>query len=287
MNNILESDLRFKSIEKELLKQNQLKKIQQAENLDQFFTKKDLAIRYLNILKEYLIANNIQQNRWLEPSAGSGSFFNLLPKEDRLGIDISPKIPEVIDSDFLKYNLIEKDYITIGNPPFGKNSSLAIKFFNKCSLHSKVVAFIVPKTFKKHSVISKLDDNFHLELSEDVPDYGFELEGKSYNVPCVFQIWVKKDKKREKVIISRIHKDFIFCKKEEASFAIQRVGANAGRIKTDLKKIAIASHYFLKATDEVKKIFEQINWNNVKYNTAGNPSISKIELVNLYQEYKK
>ena len=37
-------------------------------------------------------------------------------------------------------------------PPFGKVSSLAIRFFNKCAQFSDVIAFIIPRTFNKVSV---------------------------------------------------------------------------------------------------------------------------------------
>ena len=80
--------------------------------------------------------------------------------------------------------------------------------------------------------------------------------------------------------------DFIFVDKSEADFAIQRVGVAAGKVKVDFEKYAVASHYFIKANEKVRKVFEKINWSSVKGNTAGNPSISKSELINLYNQNK-
>lgn len=257
-----------------------------AEQLDQFFTKDSLAQYLFTVLNRYLIKEDIISDLWLEPSAGSGAFFKLMPVNKRLGIDIFPKISEIISCDFLEYPLTETNYITLGNPPFGKNSSLAVKFFNKCAKHSQIVAFIVPKTFKKQSIISKLDSSFHLEYSEDLPEYSFELEGESYNVPCVFQIWRRKDIQRELIKSKTKHIDFIFCTKEKANFAIQRVGANAGRIKDEFSSVANQSHYFIAASNEVKARLKNIDWNTVKYNTAGNPSIAKVELIDLYIKEK-
>lgn len=258
-----------------------------AEQLDQFFTKESLAKSLFKVLQNYLLKEKIEINNWLEPSAGSGAFFKLMPLQGRLGIDIAPQIEGVIQSDFLDYQLPNKPYITLGNPPFGKNSSLAIKFFNKCATRSEVIAFVVPKTFNKQSTISKLDRNFHLDYSEELPDNSFELQGQPYHVPCVFQIWRKKNTLREKMVIIRKHEDFIFCDRENANFAIQRVGVNAGAVKKDLSTIASQSHYFIKANrEEVETLFSKIDWNCVKYNTAGNPSIAKGELIELYIKEK-
>jgi hypothetical protein len=132
-----------------------------SRQLDQFYTKKEVALKYYQITDSFLQKNHIEIDMWLEPSAGTGAFYNLLPI-NKIGIDLEPKIENVIEHDFLTYILEDKRYVTIGNPPFGKNSSLAIKFFNKCAEKSEVIAFILPKTFKKDSVINKLNKNFAL-----------------------------------------------------------------------------------------------------------------------------
>lgn len=256
-----------------------------SKELDQFYTKRSIAVNCYAQVLEFIKNNNIKETLWLEPSAGSGSFYSLLPS-NRLGIDLEPKIDGVICHDFLTYNLERNDYLTIGNPPFGKNSSLAVKFFNKCALHSNLIAFVLPKTFKKSSVLSKLDKNFHLSHEYDLPDFSFEFEGKEYNVPSVFQIWVKLSAPREKVKSILTHNDFSFTTKDLANFAIQRVGVAAGTVKDDFEKCAITSHYFIKSDDLVKNLFKRIDWASVKYNTAGNPSISKPELINLYNKEK-
>lgn len=158
--------------------------------LDQFYTNKDIALQCYELLKGLLKEHNIKPSIWLEPSAGAGAFFSII-EEEKLGIDIDPKIENVVKSDFLEYDLQNEEYITIGNPPFGKNASLAIKFFNKCALSSQVVAFIVPKTFKKGSVQNKLDKNMHLVFEWDVPVNSFNIKKEIVDVPCVFQVWIK------------------------------------------------------------------------------------------------
>jgi hypothetical protein len=257
-----------------MAKEPNIEATKSAQDLDQFFTKKNLAERLYKVVEDYLKNKGITPQRWLEPSAGGGAFFNLMPCDNRTGIDIVPQIAEVIQSDFLEYDLPYDNYITVGNPPFGKNSSLAIKFFNKCAEKSDIIAFIVPKTFKKQSAIAKLNNSFHLEYSE------------AYNVPCVFQIWEKNSIKRPSIKAIHKHIDFNFCNKDLAHFAIQRVGANAGAVKKNFLTVSPHSHYFINGPKEIMDIFTNIDWSSVKYNTAGNPSIAKGELINLYEKEK-
>lgn len=261
-----------------------------AQELDQFYTNNNVAIscyeKLLHILDKYDICS--KDKVWLEPSAGNGAFYNLLPI-NKLGIDIEPKIENVIEHDFLTYNLQHENYITIGNPPFGKNSSLAIKFFNKCAEVSDIIAFIVPKTFKKNSVKNKL--NLYMELIEEyeIEDFSFNIEDKIVNVPCVFQVWKKVSTPREKIKPLRTVEGIVFCSKEQADIAFQRVGVNAGTIKGKerFSHIAEASHIFIQLKDMSDvEILKNIDWSEIKYNTAGNPSISKSELIAKYIETK-
>lgn len=87
---------------------------------------------------------------FLEPSAGNGSFLNYL--NNYVALDIAPEDARIKKQDFLSYTPSITNFITIGNPPFGKRSKLAIEFFNKASEMSNVIAFIVPVSFMKWSV---------------------------------------------------------------------------------------------------------------------------------------
>ena len=118
-------------------------------DLDQFYTSENIAKDCYNKYKAYALNKEI--TLLFEPSAGSGSFFNLFPQNKRLGIDLEPKTNEIKKQDFFDFVPPKNKIIaTIGNPPFGKNASLAIKFFNKAAEFSKIIAFIVPKSFQKN-----------------------------------------------------------------------------------------------------------------------------------------
>ena len=67
------------------------------------------------------------------------------------------------------------------------------------------------------------------------------------------------------------------------------MGGRAGTIRTtDFLGYSPLSHYFIKAKDRrVLDAFMRIDFENVKNNTAGNPSISPGELLSLWVEQAK
>lgn len=258
------------------------------EKLDQFYTKPDIARQCVSFFEK---ATNIDLSKIqvdiIEPSAGSGNFLKFLPLST-LSYDKEPHHPFIIKQDYLTLDR-QDNAIVIGNPPFGKNSSLAIKFFNHSAKFASHIAFIVPKTFCKSSVQDRLNFQFHLLDSLDIDEDSFLFEEKSYRVPCIFQVWIKKETQRSSHKLPLHHDDFLFCSKEDADFSIQRVGVNAGKIKTDLNHLSSQSHLFIRAKErkDVLSIFKALDFSKVKYNTAGNPSISKREIVDLYTKKKR
>jgi predicted RNA methylase len=262
---------------------------------DQFYTQDVVAKECLDTLLNTI---SIKNPVWLEPSAGTGVFIIELKKKGYacLAFDIEPKHSVIIAKDFLeitqqyikrKLPLYKDNLITIGNPPFGKNSSLAIKFFNHAAKYSKFIGMILPATFEKESVKSRLNKNMHLLKSTKLNNDLFYFEGKLVAVPTVFQIWENKVILREDIKPKLTSKFFEFVSKQEANFAIQRVGVAAGKVKKECSNLALSSHYFIKADNNIYNLFNKIDWSSVKYNTAGNPSISKNELILLLEKYVK
>lgn len=260
--------------------------------LDQFYTSSHIAEYFYNILKNKINLN--EYTLFLEPSAGVGAFYDLMPNEKRIGIDISSPRTDFVSVDFLNYipDFLDERVIVVGNPPFGKNSNLAVKFFNKSAEFSEVISFILPKTFRKASIVNRLNLNFHLLYDEDCPKNSFVFDGYPYDVPCCFQIWIKQPTCRPKINIVKSHTDFkLVAKTEDPDFAVQRIGNNAGRFRTRdvMMDYSDQSHYFIKSlTDQniIENIFKTIDYTTVKYNTAGNPSVSPSELYQLYEQQK-
>ena len=111
-------------------------------SLDQFYTTAKCAKKYYDIF-----VSNINIDEYdiiLEPSAGTGSFYKLLPENKRIGIDLEPKYGGIEKKNFFDFVPIKnKSYIVIGNPPFGKISSIAVDFFNKSAEFADIIAFIL------------------------------------------------------------------------------------------------------------------------------------------------
>ena len=73
-----------------------------------------------------------------------------------------------------------------------------------------------------------------------------------------------------------------------ADIIFQRVGGNARGIKTINDHISAASHFYIRCIlPEAKIIIKTINWNYIKFNTAGNPSISRSDIIREYSNRKK
>jgi len=254
-------------------------------SLDKFYTKHDITnLCYKNIKKILKIKNN---ELVIEPSAGNGSFISIIKKITKKYIlyDINPENKEILKKDFLSVNLDEfKDYHIIGNPPFGRQSSLAIKFIKYCK-NAKSISFILPKSFKKDSLKKHFPLNFHLEFQIDLPKNSFLVNDEEYDVPCVFQIWKRKKTKRS-VPKKLVAKNFSFVKKsEDHDISFRRVGVYAGKIETETENKSTQSHYFVKFYNDVD--IEELK-NKIKFecnNTVGPKSISKQELIKEFNQY--
>lgn len=172
-----------------------------AKEKDQFFTSKDTARYCYDKVIEVLSSLNVNLENYLfiEPSAGDGSFYNLLPEDMRIGIDIEPRCEEVIEYDFLKWKPKTQPNICIGNPPFGLRGNLALKFINHAAEFSDFVCFILPQLFDsngKGSCKSRVK-GLNLIHSEIVDSDFYYPDGKEVKVNVVFQIWSKHHKTKE------------------------------------------------------------------------------------------
>lgn len=267
--------------------------------MDQFYTKTHVASYLLEKVKQ-----NVDIDAFdilFEPSAGKGSFFHLFDEEKRIGIDIDPKGDDIEKMNFFDYEPIpEKKYISIGNPPFGKNGKLCIKFFNHCSKFCDCIAFVVPRTFKRVSVQNKLNLHFHLIFDEDLPLVPCCFEPK-LSAKCCFQIWMRcsSDNQRHKIKYDSCHSDFTFLKygpKDErlqptpptgADFAMKAYGSHCGQIvSTNLQTLRPKSWHWIKANIDkeiLKSRFSELDYSMSK-DTVRQDSLGQQELVYLYKK---
>lgn len=236
----------------------------------------------------------------IEPSAGNGSFLTRIPTSKRLGIDISPEHEDIIKQDFLTYSPPSNigKILVVGNPPFGRVSSLAIKFFNHASKWADVIAFIIPRTFRRVSVHNKLNTNFHLVFDEEIP-----MEPCSFSPPmmvkCCFQIWEKQETKRTIIEFSTSHEDWEFLgfgpkdtkgqptPPKGADFAMRAYGGKCGEIvDTGLETLRPKSWHWIKTKINKNTLIERFTALDytLSLDTARQNSMGKGELVRLYSD---
>ena len=272
---------------------NKQRKGLKRNTIDKYYTKLSVVKQCINLIKKYInISNN---DLIIEPSAGNGSFIENIKKlsTNYKFYDLEPEHVEIEKQDFLKLDCREikqkyKNIHIIGNPPFGRQASLAIKFIKKCCLFSNSISFILPKSFKKDSMKKFFDRNYHLIHEIDLPENSFLVNINEHDVPCVFQIWQYKEEIRNE-IEKKIPLNFKFVKKEgNPDISFRRVGVNAGNITTEISDKSFQSHYFIKFTNN-KTIDENIrNLKSIQFNfnnTVGPRSISKPELINEFNKY--
>jgi hypothetical protein len=264
--------------------------------LDQFYTKPDIAKKCYDTLISIIDINNYDY--LLEPSAGKGSFFKLLNKDKRIGIDLEPKFEGIMKGDFFDFEFIKnKKYLVVGNPPFGKISSTAVKFFNKAAEFSDVIAFIIPRTFKRVSVQNKLNLNFHLMYNEDLPLKPCCFEPKM-DAKCSFQIWKRDSIPRNIIEYDKTHTDFSFVKlgeKDEdkqptpptdADFVVKAYGSNCGEIvDTNLSILRPKSWHWIKSNIDINLLKERITSldYSISKDTVRQDSMGQQELIFLYK----
>jgi hypothetical protein len=167
--------------------------------LDQFFTNPRVADYCYKSLISFLNKKKVNHDAYtfIEPSAGIGSFYELLPTDRRVGLDIMPMHEEVKKQDFLTWEPEKKSskkLIFIGNPPFGYRAWLALAFVNHAAKFADYVGFILPMAFQsegkgsaKHRV-----NGMRLVHSEIIPaDSFFNPDGTPFKVNALWQIWEK------------------------------------------------------------------------------------------------
>lgn len=257
---------------------------------DKFYTNDNAVKRCIEELKQFL---NPEDFLLIEPSAGAGAFIKPL-WPNIIGFDIAPDHPNVNKQDFLaltsadiyRINPNNKHIVFIGNPPFGRCASLAIKFFNKCASfdETEFIAFIVPPTFNKLSVQSKLDKFFSLAHTVQLDKNSFNLNGKPYDVPAIFQIWKRCNIARESIDNLDIIKNnvwFDIVKPNEADLAIRRAGGQAGKVLDglDYKR---CSTYFIRSKHPLLEQYlrkSEDYFRKMASNTVGARSISLVEII--------
>lgn len=285
-------------------------------NLDMFYTNPKVS-DYI-VEKVFSFFPSIKLNNFLEPSAGTGNFINSLIKNEVplnkiTAYDINPQSKyKIIKKNFLKVNLKNKNYITIGNPPFGKRGKLALEFLNKCLEYSYYVIFILPNAFKRYLVQKQVIPNCKLLYEEDLNPNSFIVKDSEYSVNCVFQIWCNeqncknfiktyltdKRKRQNYSLLQSIAKTWIYNntyqtrkyfdkEKYEWDFAVHRQGYYdySKKFYKSSELFINRQYFFIKILD--KKYENLINSIDFSYLSSKNTITPGFSTSDFFEELKK
>lgn len=274
---------------------------------DQYYTKQNTAKKCFTTFKEIMkdLEIDISKYNFIEPSAGCGNFFNLLPKNS-IGIDIEPKDKNILKQDYLSFipEYKDKKYIVIGNPPFGLRGHLALKFINHSNKFADVVAFILPQLFESDGKGSPMKRvcGYELAYTEKLPANSFIYpNGEEISIHTVFQIWTKINTHLIKKTDNKTCKDFIKI------YSLSDGGTPGSTRNKDMlykcdfylpsttfQKVKLFNNFeelphrrgygmvILKDKKEINKLLKETNWESVAFkstNSAINLRSSLIEKV--------
>lgn len=232
---------------------------QQKHLKDQYFTDPKIAKKLVELFDKKVGFDKFKII--VEPSAGNGSFLKNIygirkkrtqtphnPRNSRntqkiIGLDIKPLSKNIKKQNFLKWNFPHKNIprdkvLCIGNPPFGRQSSLAKHFIKKCAEFSDNVAFILPISFNTQAFKKSLPLGFHKQWSKKLSTNIFiDPQGNPFSQPLkTMFVYYKKDGKQSRCQSSPIPNDlWKFMKKTDASersqsdFRIIRASGTPGR----------------------------------------------------------
>ena len=162
---------------------------------DQFYTS-DETVKVCYDIFEKTLNINKSEYVFIEPSAGNGSFLNILP-ENTISMDIEPKNDKIKKCDYLSWFPEDdsKKYIVFGNPPFGLRGHLALKFINHSFAFADYVCFILPQLFESDGKGSprKRINGYNLIKSHKLNSNFYEPNKKKVKINTIFQIWSKNE----------------------------------------------------------------------------------------------
>ena len=248
--------------------------------LDKFYTPTETAKKCVDLMLN-VVTSRFFVTEYLEPSAGSGNFSNLI--KGCIAYDIKPTAENIIEADFLKLDLPYKEgRLIFGNPPFGDRNNLARSFYKKATELCDAIAFILP--------ISQLDNSdslYEFDLIKSV-DLGV-MEYSGMKIHCCFNIYTRpknglNSKPNLKIDWIKVYRDDQDGYENiNADLCIFRRGASAGKEKfadthTQTYKIVVDDKSKVKY---VKDRILNFDWSNFKKHQSA-PSLSKNDIYRLF-----
>jgi hypothetical protein len=116
------------------------------EDVDAYMTAPPIAEDLVVVMKAKIAEEEIPADNlwWVECCAGSGNILQHMPPDRRLGIDINPLAPEIVQADFLTYDLDPTvRWALLTNPFFSHDAPMQI--FNRAAAQNvRLIGLVVP-----------------------------------------------------------------------------------------------------------------------------------------------
>jgi predicted RNA methylase len=256
---------------------------------EQYYTPAELAEKLMAQVQE--LVPDLATRTVIEPAGGTGAFIHAAQKygvSKFLSFDIEPKHSMVKKADFLNKKITAQDALTISNPPFGRNNSLSIPFFNKAAEHSEYICFIVPRSWRKWSVINRLDRRFHLVSDQDIlidyVDETGERLSKRTSLSTCFQIWQRREDLRPLIKVQDLGL-IAKCGPSEADVALTIFGFGCGKVRTEFERKPNSTVMFLRVMHpKALAALKSVDFNRFSKNTAYTAALALPEINYLLNE---
>jgi len=232
---------------------------------DAYFTKNESAEFCQSVL---------QQRGWLngsvlEPCVGSGQLVRGM--QNVTAFDINDYgYPLDWKGNFLDYNASTSYDLVFTNPPFGRAGSLAGKIINHSAKFTNRIAFILPQSFRKISLIDRIDNNFHPVADYTLPTEHYMLpDGSERHVKTCFQLWERRSSKRQKFGSVPYTEFFTRVNKDKGEYAFRTQGSSAGKILDGIDHTPASTAFLVGG----KELVGSYDWTKIAKFSAAIPAI--------------
>ena len=167
----------------------------ESVGLDRFYTRPEVAKECSEDLYEVMREDyaDLSNYHFIDPGAGTGVFYDLMPAGRRIGIDLLPARPEFIAHDYLTWTPTSgRKYAVLGNPPFGYRAWLALAFVNHSAQFADYMGLILPMAFQSDGKGSPKHRVRGAELVHSSPlsaDAFVDRSGNAVKLNALWQVW--------------------------------------------------------------------------------------------------
>ena len=257
---------------------------------EQFYTPSQIAFSIISTVAE--LVPDFASRSLLEPAGGTGAFIDAafsVGVTEVISFDIEPHHESVVKGDFLQQHLERNDLITVSNPPFGRNHALSIPFFNHAASCSEYIVFIVPRSWRKWTILNKLDQRFTLVRDDDLDINFVDRDGgqafAKNNLRTCVQYWKRSEQLRPIVKV----KDMGLIKRcsfEEADASLTIFGYGCGTIKTEFPRKKNTTQMFIQLNHpRALEALENVDFSEFYSRTAYTEALSLMEINYLINQY--